>query len=39
MLPPTALHNCSDVAESIAASAGNNNYQAHQMIVEVYWIF
>ena len=35
----TALYHYYDFVDSIAASAGNNNYQAHQMIMEVYWIF
>lgn len=35
----TALYHRYDFVDSIAASAGNNNYEAHQMIVEVFWVF
>jgi hypothetical protein len=34
----TALYHRYDVVDSIAASSGQNNYAAHQMIVEVYWV-
>lgn len=35
----TAMYHRYDFVDSIAVSAGNNNYAAHQMIVEVYWTF
>ncbi|MBI3320022.1 MAG: hypothetical protein HYZ89_05495, partial [Candidatus Omnitrophica bacterium] len=35
----TALYHYYDFVDSIPASSGQNNYQAHQMIVEVYWVF
>ena len=35
----TAQYHRYDFVDSIAASAGQNNYQAHQMIVEVYGVF
>ena len=35
----TALYHRYDFVDSIPASAGNNNYEAHQMIVEAYWVF
>lgn len=35
----TAIYHRYDFVDSIAASAGNNNYEAHQMIVEVFWTF
>lgn len=35
----TAMYHRYDFVDSIAASAGNNNYEAHQFIAEVYWIF
>jgi len=35
----TALYHRYDFVDSLAASAGNNNYQAHQMVMEVYWAF
>lgn len=34
-----ALYHYYDFEDSIAASAGNNNYQAHQMTFEVAWVF
>jgi|GEM_PF-3647638 len=39
MLPLTALHNGCDVVDNIAAFLGNNNYQAHQVLVEVWYGF
>ncbi|MBI4323343.1 MAG: hypothetical protein HY596_03605 [Candidatus Omnitrophica bacterium] len=35
----TVLYHYYDFVDSIAASSGNNDYQAHQMIVEVYGTF
>ncbi len=35
----TALYHRYEFEDSIAASAGNNHYEAHQMIVEAYWVF
>ena len=35
----TAIYHRYDFKDSIAASAGNNNYEAHQMILEAYWVF
>ena len=35
----TALYQRYDFVDSIAASAGHNNYEAHQLVTEVQWIF
>jgi len=35
MLSPTALYNCCDVVDTIAASAGHNDSSAYQMVREV----
>ena len=35
----TAVYHRFDFVDSIAASAGNNNYEAHQMLAEVWWAF
>lgn len=35
----TALYHRYDFVDSIAASSGQNNYAAHQMLMEVYWVF
>ena len=35
----TVMYHYYDFIDSVAASSGANNYTAHQMMVEVYWVF
>lgn len=35
----TAIYHRYDFVDSIAASTGRNNYEAHQALVEMYWVF
>lgn len=35
----TVMYHYYDFVDSVAASAGNNNYQAHQVFVEAWWVF
>ncbi len=38
-LRATAMYHHYDFVDSLPASAGDNNYQAHQILVDVYWVF
>lgn len=35
----SAMYHRYDFVDSIAASVGNNNYEAHQVLLEVWWVF
>jgi len=39
MFPDTAMDHRYDFVDSIAASAGNNNYEAHQVLIEAWYAF